>query len=219
VTAGQRCSCARRLILVRGGESEELVRRLIASIQKIRIGLPGDEPEAFMGRVISAEAAQRVLDSQAHLLSGGAKALVEMKRSDRHAALVSPGLIEVTNVRDREDVEIFGPLLQVIFVDDFDAVIAEANRTAYGLSAGLISRGEGNYQKFLREVRAGVISWNRPMTGASSYQPFGGVGQSGNHRPGGYFAADYAAYPVAALETAEARVPEKLPPGLDISRS
>jgi succinylglutamic semialdehyde dehydrogenase len=114
--------------------------------------------------------------------------------------------------------EIFGPLLQVIFVDDFGAAIEEANRTAYGLSCGLISENAGLYEEFLRGIRGGVIAWNRPMTGASSHLPFGGIGNSGNHRPGGYFAADYAAYPVAAVESATARIPEKLPPGLEIAR-
>jgi succinylglutamic semialdehyde dehydrogenase len=104
--------------------------------------------------------------------------------------------------------------LQVIRVDDFDAAIRQANNTSYGLSAGLISDNAQLYGMFLREIRAGVVAWNRPLTGASSQLPFGGIGQSGNHRPGGYFAADYAVYPVAALESPKALLPEKLPPGI-----
>jgi succinylglutamic semialdehyde dehydrogenase len=215
ITAGQRCSCARRLILV-GPESEKILATLIPIIQRIRIGLPDDEPQPFMGPVISSQAAENLLRAQADLVSGGGVTLIEMKPSPRHPALLSPGLIDVTANKTRPDTEIFGPLLQVIRVEDFDAAIREANNTAYGLSAGLISDHPSLYEKFAREIRAGVFAFNRPLTGASSQLPFGGIGISGNHRPGGYLAADYAAYPVASLESPKAELPEKLPPGLSL---
>jgi len=214
ITAGQRCSCARRLIVVGGKEWDALASRLVGIIKNIRIGLPSDDPQPFMGPVISVEAAEKLLHIQAELIRGGGIALAEMTRSPRHPALLSPGLIDVTHVGNRRDAEIFGPILQVMRVDDFDAAIREANNTSYGLSAGLISDNAELYGKFLREIRAGVIAWNRPLTGASSQLPFGGIGQSGNHRPGGYFAADYAVYPVAALESAKAQLPEKPLPGI-----
>jgi succinylglutamic semialdehyde dehydrogenase len=202
------------LILIRSADSDAFVQRLIAMIRNIRIGLHTDDPQPFMGPVISTEAAKNHLAAQADLLRRGATTLVEMKLSPRSPALLSPGLIDVTNVPDRADVEIFGPLLQVIHVNDFDAAIREANHTRFGLSAGLICDRADLYQKFQSQIRAGVLAWNRPMTGASSQLPFGGIGQSGNHRPGAYFAADYAAYPVAALESPVAKLPEKLPPGI-----
>ncbi|MGD0769528.1 MAG: succinylglutamate-semialdehyde dehydrogenase [Tepidisphaeraceae bacterium] len=214
VTAGQRCSCARRLIVVGRKEWDALASRLVGIIKNIRIGLPSDDPQPFMGPVISSGAAEKLLHVQAELIRGGGIALAEMARSPRHPALLSPGLIDVTNVANRPDEEIFGPILQVIRVDDFDAAIRQANNTSYGLSAGLISDNAQLYGMFLREIRAGVVAWNRPLTGASSQLPFGGIGQSGNHRPGGYFAADYAVYPVAALESPKALLPEKLPPGI-----
>jgi succinylglutamic semialdehyde dehydrogenase len=217
ITAGQRCSCARRLIVVRGKESESLISRLVAMIENVRIGLPDDDPQPFMGPVISADAAQKLLNSQVELVRAGGVALVEMKRSPRHPALLSPGLIDVTDVRNRPDAELFGLLLQVIRVGDFDAAIREANNTSYGLSAGLICGKPELYQKFQTQIRAGVLAWNRPLTGASSHLPFGGIGNSGNHRPGGYFAADYAAYPVASLESPNVQLPEKLLPGIAMS--
>jgi len=219
ITAGQRCSCARRLILIRGQESDALLEKLTAAIRKIRIGLPSDDPQPFMGPVISPQAAENLLKSQAEFVSGGGISLVQMNRSDRHPALLSPGLIDVTANAGRPDVEIFGPLLQIIRVENFEAAIHEANNTEYGLSAGLISQDTDLYARFQREIRAGVLVWNRPLTGASSHLPFGGVGKSGNHRPGGYFAADYAAYAVAALESPKPQVPEKLPPGLELPRA
>ncbi len=214
ITAGQRCSCARRLILIRGPESDALIQRLLAMIQTIRIGFPTDDPQPFMGPVISAQAARNLLAAQADLLKSGGVALAEMKTSSRSPALLTPGLIDVTGIANRPDTEFFGPLLQLIRVDDFDSAIREANNTAYGLSAGLISDNSELYEKFLREIRAGVLAWNKPLTGASSQLPFGGIGQSGNHRPGGYFAADYAIYSLASLEAPHARLPAQLAPGI-----
>jgi succinylglutamic semialdehyde dehydrogenase len=214
VTAGQRCSCARRLIVCRGGAGDELIQRLAAMLGKLRIGFWNDQPPPFMGTLISARTADQILEAQDRLLKAGALAIVGMKRDPRSNALLSPGLIDVTNVADRPDIEIFGPLLQVIRVDNFAAAITEANRTAFGLSAGLISDRAENYEQFLRRVRAGVVHWNRPLTGASSQLPFGGIGISGNHRPGGFFAADYAAYPLACLESPRAQLPTQLPPGI-----
>jgi succinylglutamic semialdehyde dehydrogenase len=105
----------------------------------------------------------------------------------------------VTAINSRKDEEVFGPLLQVIRVPAFEAAVAEANNTRFGLAAGLISDSEELFAQFETEVRAGVLNWNRQTTGASGAAPFGGVGQSGNHRPAGYYAADYAAWPMASL--------------------
>jgi succinylglutamic semialdehyde dehydrogenase len=212
ITAGQRCSCARRLILIES-EAERILATLIPMIQRIRFGLPSDDPEPFMGPVISEAAAESLLYYQQKLLEDGAVPLIKMELSARHPALLSPGLLGITPWLDAE---FFGPLLQLVRVKDFDAAISEANKTMHGLSAGLVSDNPDLYKKFNREIRAGVLAWNRPMTGASSTLPFGGIGLSGNHRPSGYLAADYTAYPVASLEAPKPLLPEKLPPGLTL---
>ncbi|RYF94033.1 MAG: aldehyde dehydrogenase family protein, partial [Caulobacteraceae bacterium] len=72
--------------------------------------------------------------------------------------------------------------------------------TRYGLSAGLISDDAALWTRFQQRIRAGVANWNRPTTGAAGTAPFGGLGDSGNHRPSAYYAADYCAYPVASFE-------------------
>jgi succinylglutamic semialdehyde dehydrogenase len=128
--------------------------------------------------------------------------------------LLSPGLVDVTAVRDRPDNEWFGPLLQLVRVPDFEAAIAEANRTAYGLAAALVSDERSLYDAFRRRVRAGIVNWNRQTTGASARLPFGGIGRSGNHRPSGFFAIDYCGYPVASLERDRLTAPLS-PPGLE----
>ena len=101
--------------------------------------------------------------------------------------------------------ELFGPILQVIRATDFDAAIAEANNTRYGLSASLISQTPELYDRFWANARAGIVNWNKPTNGASSAAPFGGIGWSGNHRPSAYYAADYCAYPVVSNEADSAR--------------
>jgi succinylglutamic semialdehyde dehydrogenase len=85
-------------------------------------------------------------------------------------------------------------------VASFEAAIAAANATRYGLSAGLVSDDPANWEHFIRRIRAGVVNYNRPTTGAAGDMPFGGLGASGNHRPSAWYAADYCAYPVASFE-------------------
>ncbi len=164
-----------------------------------------------MGPVISDAAAIKLLATQTTL---GGESLVEMESIGPRLSMLSPGLIEMTRVKDRPDIEVFGPLLQLIRVNDFNAAIVEANRTRAGLSAGLLSDNPDLYEKFYREVRAGIVNWNRPLTGASGSLPFGGIGSSGNHRPSGFFAVDYCSYPVASMESEKLELPHTLVPGV-----
>ena len=67
-------------------------------------------------------------------------------------------------------------------------------------------RDAGLWTRFQQRIRAGVANWNRPTTGAAGTAPFGGLGDSGNHRPSAYYAADYCAYPVASFEALTKRL-------------
>lgn len=216
LSAGQRCTCARRLIVPSGAEGDAFVAALAASTRSLRVGASTERPEPFMGPVISEEQALALVGAQQALVDRGALALVALRHLKTGTGLVSPALLDVTALRDRSDDELFGPVLQLIRVPDFAAAIREANATQYGLAAGLISDDAELYERFRREVRAGVINWNQQLTGASSGAPFGGVGRSGNHRPSAYFAADYCSYPVASIEVPELKLAAQLPPGLEI---
>jgi succinylglutamic semialdehyde dehydrogenase len=175
------------------------------------------EPEPFMGRVINDAAAERLLAAQGDLVMRGGRVIVEMKPVEGQSlAMLLPGLIDVTEVRERADEELFGPLLTLIRVEDFDAAIREANNTAYGLAAGLFCDDRALYERFFRASRAGVVNWNRALTGASSRLPFGGVGRSGNGRPSAYFAADYCDYAVASMEVEKVGMPGKVVPGIEV---
>jgi len=199
ITSGQRCTCSRRLILKAGADGDRVIAALARLIDRIVVGMPDGEPQPFIGPVISAHAAKAVLAAQAEWIAGGGAAIRESKALELGAAFVSPGLVDVTAVQLRKDEEVFGPLLQVIRVGSFAEAIEVANDTRFGLAAGLISDSAELFATFEAEVRAGVLNWNRQTTGASGSAPFGGVGQSGNHRPAGYYAADYAAWPMASL--------------------
>ncbi|RAU45840.1 succinylglutamate-semialdehyde dehydrogenase [Pseudomonas sp. RIT412] len=216
ISAGQRCTCARRLLVPRGTWGDAFVARLVQVSETIQVGAFDEQPAPFMGSVISLGAARALIDAQDRLLACGAVALLEMSQPDVNAALLTPGILDVTQVADRSDEELFGPLLQVIRYTDFDAAIAEANNTQYGLAAGLLSDSQARYQQFWLQSRAGIVNWNKPLTGAASSAPFGGVGASGNHRASAYYAADYCAYPVASLESHALALPTSLTPGITL---
>ncbi len=203
-TSGQRCTAARRLV-VKNSVYDELMAELIPMARKLIVAEPFADPAPFMGPVIDNDTADRLTESFLALLTAGGRALLPMRRIDPDRPFLTPGIIDTTDIPDRPDVELFGPLLQVIRVPDLDAAIAEANNTRFGLSASLIGGSPDDYGRFWANVRAGIINWNRPTNGASSTAPFGGIGLSGNHRPAAYYAADYCAYPVASTEMDQPR--------------
>jgi succinylglutamic semialdehyde dehydrogenase len=219
LTAGQRCTCARRLILPEGPMGDVFLEELAGWIDQVRVDSWNAVPEPFCGPVISANAADQILAQWRFLTERGAKPLVEMRRLGEGNGFLRPGLVDVTAVPDRPDEEVFGPLLQVIRVPDFHSAIAEANHTRFGLAAGLFSGSSSLFEVFWREIRAGIINWNNQTTGASGKAPFGGVGLSGNHRPAGFFAADFCSYPVAGMESADPELHPDPPLGLMTSSS
>ena len=203
-TAGQRCTAARRLI-VPDAIYDDIIPAVKSLSERLLVDEPFAEPQPFMGTVIDNDAADILLQSREALLEHGAEDILEMTRPKESLPFLTPGIVDTTSIDERPDVELFGPLLQVIRVKDFDEAIVEANNTRYGLSASLIGGEPSDFEKFWAEARAGIVNWNRPTNGASSAAPFGGIGLSGNHRPAAYYAADYCAYPVASTEVDQPR--------------
>ncbi|WP_395443983.1 succinylglutamate-semialdehyde dehydrogenase [Caulobacter sp. UC70_42] len=197
ITTGQRCSCARRLILPDDAFGRKVIEATAVLADRLSIGPWNGEGEAFMGPLISAraaEAARAIADTM-----GGERIRSLRSVEGLSEAFVTPGIVDVTGV-DTPDEELFAPWLQVRRVATYDEALKAANATRYGLSAGLISNESKRWDQFLNRIRAGVVNWNRPTTGAAGSMPFGGLGASGNHRPSAYYAADYCAYPVASFE-------------------
>nr|WP_314900322.1 succinylglutamate-semialdehyde dehydrogenase [uncultured Deefgea sp.] len=216
ISAGQRCTCARRLLVPNSAWGDAFLVRLINVSAALKVGAWDAEPQPFMGGVISLAAADALLAAQTNLLAQGAVSLLVMTRIQTGTALLSPGILDVTAVSDLPDEEYFGPLLQVQRYESFNEALVLANRTQFGLAAGLLSDSREQYELFWREARAGIVNWNKPLTGASSAAPFGGIGASGNHRASAYYAADYCAYPVASLEAETLTLPAQLPAGMSL---
>ncbi|MBL8513967.1 MAG: succinylglutamate-semialdehyde dehydrogenase [Betaproteobacteria bacterium] len=217
ISAGQRCTCARRLFVAKGEAGDKLIARLVEVSERLTAGAFDAEPAPFMGSVVSLATSEKLLGAWNHLVASGGKPLLPMRRLREGTALLSPGIVDVTAVSPWPDEEFFGPLLQVVRHESFDAAIDGANATHFGLAAGLLSDDAAEYELFCERIRAGIVNWNRPLTGASSALPFGGVGASGNHRASAYYAADYCAYPQSSLESDVLMIPTSLPPGLDLS--
>ena len=204
LSAGQRCTAARRLI-VKEGEHEALIEQVRKLADRLIVDHPLATPAPFMGPVIDNQAADQLQEAFLDLMIKGGRPLKHLDRPDENKPFLTPAVIDVTNVVERPDAELFGPVLQVIRVPDFDAALIEANSTRYGLAASLIGGSPELYDRFWANIRAGVVNWNKPTNGAPSNAPFGGVGLSGNHRPSAYYAADYCAYPVTSSEAEQAR--------------
>ncbi|SWS25081.1 succinylglutamate-semialdehyde dehydrogenase [Klebsiella pneumoniae] len=169
ISAGQRCTCARRLIVPRGEQGDALLQRLVEASAQIRAGKWDDQPAPFMGGVISLDAAQNMLAAQQKLEGLGGKVLLRMRQPDPRSTVLTPGIVDVTGI-EVPDEEYFGPLLTIIRYDGFPEAIRLANQTRYGLAVGLISsdaalpqhgdlgdEGAANHNRFCREYdRQGV---------------------------------------------------------------
>jgi succinylglutamic semialdehyde dehydrogenase len=204
LTAGQRCTSARRLI-VRDGTEQALVTEIASIVDRLVIADPHSLPAPFMGPVIDNATADALQESWLDLIMRGGRPLIHLQRVVDNLPFLTPGLIDVTGIEKRNDEELFGPILQMIRVPDFDAALAEANATRYGLAASLVCEKPDLYDRFWAGMRAGILNWNKPTNSAHAKAPSGGTGLSGNHRPGAYYAVDGCVYPVVSGESEQAR--------------
>lgn len=214
LSAGQRCTCARRILVKNGTDGDAFIDRFVAVAKNLTIGAYDAEPQPFMGGLVSETAADNLLNAYQKLVDLGAKPLLPMQKIKDGTSLLSPAILLADG--DLPDEEYFGPMTVVYRYDDFDDALDKANDTQFGLSCSLVARDKSLYERLLNEARAGVVNFNKPTNGASSALPFGGVGASGNHRPSAYYAADYCAYPVAGVAD-DLNLPKSLAPGVDLS--
>jgi succinylglutamic semialdehyde dehydrogenase len=199
LSAGQRCTAARRLI-VEDGKHQPLIDEVVKLMDRIIVDHPMADPQPFMGPVIDLVTADILQDRFLGLMMKGGKPIRRLERPHEERPYLTPALIDMTDAKGRLDEELFGPVLQLIRVTDFDEAIDEANNTRFGLAASVLTKDPKLYDRFWANVHAGVINWNKPTNGAPSNAPFGGIGLSGNHRPSAFYAADYSAYPVTSVE-------------------
>lgn len=203
-SAGQRCTAARRLI-VKATMYDAIVPEVKKLADRLIFGAPFDTPTPFMGPIIDNAVADGLTESFLYFLSNGGKAIKHLVRPEERLPFLSPAIIDVTAMKERPDVELFGPILQVVKVDDLDQAIHEANNTRFGLVSALVGGSPQEYNRFWANVRAGTVNWNRSTNSEFPAAPSGGIGLSGNHRPGGQYAADHCAYPVTSSEMEQPR--------------
>ena len=184
--AGQKCSACSRVITV-GNIHDALVHRLKEGIRSLIIGSP-EEPDTFIGPVISAPAKNRIMEyiqegkARAHLAAQADIASLE------DGWFVAPTLFtDMNNDDPLAQEEIFGPVLAVLRADTFDEAIGIANSTRFALTGGVYSRSPAHLTAARQSFNVGNLYLNRKITGAMvGRQPFGGFAMSGmGYKAGG----------------------------------
>ena len=218
VSTGQRCTNIKRLYIPDSHFGDELTAQLIEYSHSLIIGRYDEQPAPFMGPMLNIASAKQVVKQQQNLLSCGANVLLSANQAEEKSAFLSPGLLDITHMKRTDDCEydeeIFGPVLQIHRYKDFDQAIELANQSKFGLAASLISDKENHFLEFDRHICAGVITWNHPITGMIGAAPFGGIGLSGNHRSGNWYAADYCSYPATTMYQHKVSFPSIHIPGI-----
>jgi succinylglutamic semialdehyde dehydrogenase len=203
VTAGQRCTAARRVIVHRS-VADAVIERLAFAARESIVGLPSNA-ETFLGPVISERARSEALElTQRFERRSACSAVVSLEPKTVEGArgfYLRPGLYVAEHEVARElgGCEWFAPLAFVEICDDLDAMIERANDTRFGLAASVFTADSALFRAVSDALDAGVINWNRGTVGSSSKLPFGGVKDSGNHRAAGLHSFLYASDPVAEL--------------------
>lgn len=175
--SGQKCSACSRAIVVES-VYQSFLKRLVEATKSLNVGA-ADLPSIQVGPVIDATAQSRIKE---YIEKGKQEAEValEMAAPD-NGYFVGPtifGKVQSTAIIAQE--EIFGPVLAVIPVKDFNEALAVANGTDYALTGGLYSRTPEHIQKASKEFEVGNLYINRTITGAIvKRQPFGGFKLSG----------------------------------------
>lgn len=205
VSSGQRCTCARRAIFVEGVATDNQIGALVRCTSELRVGMPGSVPPPHIGPLISQVAGARVKETYQRLLLLGCVPVVPFQVEVASANLICPAILDASSLDATAtgamgELEWFGPLLVIQRVKSFEEAIRAAAQTPYGLAASLLGGSREMFELFVRDVRAGVVNWNGSTTGAAGLMPFGGLGDSGNHRPVGFYAVDACCDPVASIE-------------------
>jgi succinylglutamic semialdehyde dehydrogenase len=201
VTAGQRCTATSRLIAT-SKVLQPLLTRIAQIARNLRVGYPLDE-SVFMGPVISESARSRLFAAQHAALQNGFKAIVPggIAALDSHRGYYARPALHLApgpdvSVPEYTDTELFAPDLAVYEVADADEAWSVANRSSTGLTAAVFTASRAQLERAADELRVGVLQWNRATAGASSRLPFGGLKDSGNHRPAGIVATLACSYPL-----------------------
>ncbi|MGZ6329115.1 MAG: aldehyde dehydrogenase family protein [Candidatus Limnocylindrales bacterium] len=195
-TTGQRCTACSRVI-VQESVADDLVERVTARAQALRLGA-GLDPATEVGPLINQGAVEKVTTyavlpgARPHegvLVTGGSAATGP---GLEHGHFFQPTVVDHVMPMSRlGQEEIFGPLLSVIRVPDYEAAVMALNGTRYGLSASIYTQDVNLAFRAMHDLQAGLLYVNAGTIGAETHLPFGGVKGTGNgHREAGHAALD-----------------------------
>lgn len=182
---GQKCSaCSRCLVVAK--VYDKFKRKLLAHVAKITVG-PVVDPANYMGPVINKASLDKCMKyiaigkKRGKVIAGGNKLKID------GGWFLEPTVIEGMKFGSRIDQEeIFGPVLGLFKVKDFDHGLQMANNTKYGLTGGVFSSDRDRLDRARREFHVGNLYLNRKITGALvGVQPFGGFNMSGTDSKAG----------------------------------
>jgi acyl-CoA reductase-like NAD-dependent aldehyde dehydrogenase len=180
LTCGQRCNATSR-ILVAEPIRNRFAEKLLGEMKRYAPGDPLRE-ETTLGPLINEAAMHRFEEIAAEPSDWLLPARSVGEAQGKKGYYVKPGIrIGVT----RPEVESFVPIADLEVFRDFDEAIERNNASPFGLAASVFTRDETVFWRFADEIRAGNIYANLPTTFSPSTLPFGGLGMSGNGRPGG----------------------------------
>jgi aldehyde dehydrogenase (NAD+) len=181
-TAGQRCTATSRLI-VHEKIYDDLMEALLERTRDLVLGDPTN-PQVDVGPVASEAQEEKVLgyieigkNEGAELILGGRKR--DEKPLDR-GFFIEPTIFEARHGMRITKEEIFGPVLAVTKVKDFDEAVGIANDVEYGLSSSIYTKDLVLAHRAIDELEAGITYINAPTIGAEVHLPFGGVKNTGN---------------------------------------
>ena len=194
-SAGEKCTATSRAIVVEA-VADDFTARVVKRVKGLKI-TPGTDASGYLGPVISGDAKAKILSYVAAAKDGGATVLIGGTAPDSsdlaHGYYVLPTVI--TGVSPDSPIaqeEVFGPVLTILRVPDFDAALRVANDVAYGLSASLFTANLGNALRFAREMDAGLVRVNGETAGVEPQAPFGGMkGSSSWSREQGQAAKEF----------------------------
>jgi aldehyde dehydrogenase (NAD+) len=181
-SSGQRCTATSRAVVV-NDVADEFVRRITERAQNMRIG-PGNDPQTEMGPSVDENQFKTVLryvgigrEDGATLACGGKR--VEGDGFDK-GYFVHPAVFDhVTPDMRIAREEVFGPVLSVLRVRDFDEAMLVANDSEYGLSSSIFTNDAARIFRFVDEIETGMTHINSPTTGGEAHIPFGGIKATG----------------------------------------
>ena len=180
-TTGQRCTAPRRIVAVRS-VADRLTELLAEETKKVRVG-PGDDEASDIGPLVDESALEDVLGAIDRAKEEGAALVVGGSRAgtgNGSGYFLEPTLLaNVDRSMTIANEEVFGPVLPVMEVADYDEALDVATSTRYGLSASIYTRDLNAAIRFMQETDAGVVHINKPPIGAENHLPFGGLKGSG----------------------------------------